>query len=99
MVLTLIRETLREIIDFSKEDEEEFVQIVKKSVASQQTFEVSEQKARLEQCRKCSEELDVLLCKICEDNALGKLPDKRYAILEAQYTAEQESLDSEIATL
>ena len=99
VVLTLIRETLREIIDFSKEDEEEFVRIVRKAVASQQTSEVSEQKTRLEQCRKRSEELDVLLCKIYEDNALGKLPDKRYAILEAQYTAEQESLDSEITTL
>lgn len=34
-----------------------------------------------------------------ENNALGKLPDKRYAVLESQYTAEQEALDSEIINL
>ena len=99
VVMTLIKETLREIIRFSKEDEDEFVRIVRKAVASQQTTEVSDQKTRLEQCRKRSEELDVLLCKIYEDNALGKLPDKRYAVLESQYTAEQEALDSEIISL
>ena len=99
VVMTLIKETLREIINFSKEDEEEFVKIVRKAVASQQTNEVSEQKTRLDQCRKRSEELEVLLCKIYEDNALGKLPDKRYAVLECQYTKEQEALDNEIINL
>ena len=99
VVMTLIKETLREIIQFSKEDEEEFVRIVRKAVSSQQTSEVSEKKERLEQCQKRSQELDVLLCKIYEDNALGKLPDKRYAVLESQYTSEQEALDSEIINL
>lgn len=72
---------------------------MKKAVASHQTSEVSEQKQRLEQCRTRSEELEVLLCKIYEDNALGRLPDKRYAVLEARYTKEQEALDNEIISL
>ena len=97
--MTLIRETLREIITFSKEDEEEFVRIVKKAVASQHTEEASEKKTRLEECRKRSEELEVLLCKIYEDNALGRLPDKRYAALEAAYASEQAALDNEIINL
>ena len=99
VVMTLVKETLREIINFSKEDEDEFVKLVRNAVESQQTSEVSEQRQRLDQCRSRSEELDVLLCKIYEDNALGKLPDKRYAILEAQYTKEQEALDNEIVNL
>ena len=99
VVMTLIRETLREIITFSKEDEEEFVRIVKKAVASQHTEEASEKKTRLEECRKRSEELEVLLCKIYEDNALGRLPDKRYAALEAAYASEQAALDNEIINL
>lgn len=99
VVMRLIKETLREIINFSKEDEEEFVRIVRNAVASQQTSEESEQKQRLEECRKRSAELDMLLCKIYEDNALGRLPDKRYAVLEAQYTTEQEALDNEIINL
>lgn len=99
VVMTLIKETLREIINFSKEDEDEFVRIVRKAVASQQSDEASDQRARLDECRKRSQELDVLLCKIYEDNALGRLPDRRYAVLEAQYTKEQEALDSEIINL
>ena len=99
VVMTLIKETLREIINFSKEDEDEFVRIVRKAVASQQSDEASDQKARLDECRKRSQELDVLLCKIYEDNALGRLPDRRYAVLETQYTKEQEALDSEIINL
>ena len=99
VVMTLIKETLREIISFSKEDEDEFVRIVRKAVASQQSDEASDQRARLDECRKRSQELDVLLCKIYEDNALGRLPDRRYAVLEAQYTKEQEALDSEIINL
>ena len=99
VVMTLIKETLREIIRFSKEDEDEFVSIVRKAVTLQQTSEAAAQKERLEQCRKRSQELDVLLCKIYEDNARGRLPNKRYAVLESQYTKEQESLDREIVKL
>jgi site-specific DNA recombinase len=37
------------------------------------------------------------MCKIYEDNALGKLPDARYAALDAQYAKEQDELSGEIA--
>ena len=40
-----------------------------------------------------------MVCKIYEDNALGKLPDARYAALDAQYAKEQEALAAEIAEL
>ena len=44
-------------------------------------------------------ELEVLLCKIYEDNILGKLSDSRYATLDAQYEKEQKELTAEISTL
>ncbi len=37
--------------------------------------------------------------KIYEDNVLGKLPDAKYAALDAQYAKEQESLSGEIDEL
>ena len=43
--------------------------------------------------------METLICKIYEDNALGKLPDKRYQILDAQYAKEQESLEAEATSL
>ena len=44
-------------------------------------------------------ELEVLLCKIYEDNILGKLSDSRYATLDAQYEKEQTELTAEISAL
>ena len=44
-------------------------------------------------------ELEVLLCKIYEDNILGKLSDSRYATLDAQYEKEQSELTAEISAL
>ena len=44
-------------------------------------------------------ELEKLICKIYEDNALGKLPDARYRALDAQYAKEQDALEIEIAKL
>ena len=43
--------------------------------------------------------MEKLICKIYEDNALGKLPDARYAALDAQYAKEQDELSTKIAEL
>lgn len=98
-VMKLIQETLREIVRFSKEDEEEFACIVRSEIENRQSSEMKGQKTRLTACQKRLDELETLLCKIYEDNILGKLPDKRYQILEAQYTKEQEALEAEIDSL
>ena len=98
-VMRLIQETLREIVRFSKEDEEEFAHIVKSEIENRQSSEMKGQKTRLTACQKRLDELETLLCKIYEDNTLGKLPDRRYQILEAQYTKEQEALEAEIDSL
>ena len=45
------------------------------------------------------EELEKLLCKIYEDNALGKLPDKRYEFLSHQYETEMAGLEEEVKDL
>lgn len=67
--------------------------------SSQQTAEVRKQRARLAAAKQRVSELEVLLCKIYKDNTLGKLPDSRYATLDAQYAKEQSELTAEIATL
>ena len=47
-------------------------------------------------CEKRIGELEMLVAKIYEDNALGKLSDKRYTMLYNQYEGEQEQLQSEL---
>ena len=49
--------------------------------------------------QKRAGELERLICKIYEDNALGKLPDARYEALDAQYAKEQDALNAEIVEL
>ena len=99
VVMTLVKETLREIINFSKEDEEGFIRTVQEAVNDQQSAESSAQTVRLETCKQRADELEKLMCKIYEDNALGKLPDKRYQVLDRQYAEEQAKLEAEIKTL
>lgn len=98
-VMTLIRETLKAIIRFSEEDEAALEKLVKDTVASHESADQKIQQQRLSECKKRVEELEKLICKIYEDNILGKLPDKRYQVLSAQYESEQASLESEIRKL
>ena len=67
--------------------------------SSQQTAEVKKQRTRLATAKQRVSELEVLLCKIYEDNILGKLSDSRYATLDAQYEKEQSELTAEISAL
>jgi DNA invertase Pin-like site-specific DNA recombinase len=96
VVMKLISETLREIVTFSEQDEAGFRKVVQDALAAQQSADVADEKKRLEVCRSRVEELEKMLCRIYEDNALGKLPDKRYQLLDAQYTQEQKELETEI---
>lgn len=61
--------------------------------------EVRKKKNRLAAAKNRLKELEILLCKIYEDNILGKLPDSRYATLDAQYGKEQSELTEEISSL
>ena len=98
-VLTLIADMLRAIAEYSRNDRAEFIRTVQETQAAQQTADISKKRKRLAAAQKRAGELEKLICKIYEDNALGKLPDARYEALDAQYAKEQEALNAEIAEL
>lgn len=99
VVLSLVSEMLKAIAEYAKHDRAEFVRVVQEAQSSQQTAEVKKQRIRLATAKQRVSELEVLLCKIYEDNILGKLSDSRYATLDAQYEKEQSELTAEISTL
>ena len=99
VVLSLISEMLKAIAEYAKHDRAEFVRVVQEAQSSQQTAEVRKQRTRLATAKQRVSELEVLLCKIYEDNILGKLSDSRYATLDAQYEKEQSELTAEISAL
>ncbi len=90
---------LKAIAEYAKHDRAEFVRVVQEAQSSQQTTEVRKQRTRLAAAKQRVSELEVLLCKIYEDNILGKLSDSRYATLDAQYEKEQSELTAEISVL
>ena len=98
-VLTLIADMLRAIAEYSKNDRAEFIRTVQETQAAQQAADISKKRKRLAAAQKRAGELEKLICKIYEDNALGKLPDARYEALDAQYAKEQDALNAEIAEL
>ena len=99
VVLPLVSEMLKAIAEYAKHDRAEFVRVVQEAQSSQQTAEVRKQRTRLATAKQRVSELEVLLCKIYEDNILGKLSDSRYATLDAQYEKEQSELTAEISVL
>ena len=99
VVLSLVSEMLKAIAEYAKHDRAEFVRVVQEAKSSQQTTEVRKQRTRLATAKQRVSELEVLLCKIYEDNILGKLSDSRYATLDAQYEKEQSELTAEISVL
>ena len=98
-VLTLVSDTLRAIAEYSRNDRKEFIHTVQETQVAQQSADISKNRRRLAAAQKRAGELEKLICKIYEDNALGKLPDARYRALDAQYAKEQDALEIEIAEL
>ena len=98
-IIGLICKTLKDISKFANEDEAAFVQRVSETLSTKQADEVKAQKKQLAKLKARTAEIETLFRKIYEDNALGKLPDKRYASLAAEYESEQEQFEKEIPQL
>ena len=99
VVLELISDLLKAIAEYAQHDRAEFVRVVQEAQDSHFASDVKKKRNRLTAAQNRLNELEVLLCKIYEDNILGKLPDTRYATLDAQYGKEQAELKSEVKAL
>ncbi len=99
VVLELISDLLKAIADYAKHDRADFIRVVQQAQDNQQSYEVKRQKTRLAAAKNRKDELETLLCKIYEDNILGKLSDDRYTTLDAKYAKEQSDLAEEIAAI
>lgn len=99
IVMELIKDLLKAIAEYSHLNREEFIETVKTTQSSQQSSEIVRLRNRLAEAKKRLQELEKLICRIYEDNILGKLPDERYAVLDGQYSKEQKELTEEISEL
>ena len=95
-VMEIVAMTIKEVIRYANLDKERFAEEIKLHIEDRQTVDFTEQKKRMAVCEKRIAELEMLIAKIYEDNALGKLSDKRYTMLYNQYEGEQEQLQNEL---
>lgn len=94
-VMETLKEVLRKIGKFSFTNKSEFEALVKNSLAKEQTEEVGKQKKRIPQITDRLAQIERVINKLYEDNALGNIEPKRYEQLSGKYAEEYYSLKSE----
>ena len=89
----IILETIQYAINSAKIDEKAFAQKLRSESEIRDKGEITKLKRQISRQERRSRELDLLIKKIYEDNAVGKLPDKRFEMLFADYDKEQQELE------
>ena len=95
----LILETIQAVSGFVKENEAEFVRLVREAAELQSDEAAKMQKKQLAKHQKRCAELDILIKRLYEDKVKGELSAKRFEILTSEYEREQEDLEHQIAEL
>ena len=99
VVQSLVLETIRSACAFVKDNEEEFIRIVREASQIRQEETAKAWKKRLAKNEKRIKELDTLIRQLYEDKVKGALTEKRFDILSRDYEAEQEMLERDCAGL
>lgn len=93
----LILEAIRSVSRYAIENEKEFAQKVREASAVQQKSAAKALQSQLKREQKRCRELDGLIKKLYEAYANGKLAEKRFEMLSAEYEQEQAGLEESIA--
>lgn len=96
-VRTLLLDTIRTVSAYAISDEEAFRQKVLSASKLKHETDTKELKKKIAKAKKRSAELDVLIQKLYESYATGKITEHRFDTLCAQYEQEQAELDAMIA--
>jgi len=92
----LILAAIRRISKYAIENEAEFNERIREESALRHENAVKENKKLLTQYKRRHDELNGLIKKLYEGNASGKIPDKHFERMLADYDAEQSALESKI---
>ena len=82
---------------YVRHNEKEFIERVREASDQNQEKTVKECKQKINKAQKRHKELDGLVKKLYEGNATGKIPDKHFTRLLAEYDEEQAGLETSIA--
>ena len=95
----LVLERIQAVNEYIRGDVEGFQEEWLHYRRADQERDIREDQKRMEQAKKRLATLNVVMSRLYEDYALGRLPEKRHAKLSAQYEAEQAQLEQRSAEL
>ena len=96
-VRTLLLETIRTVSTYAISNEEAFRQKVLAASKLKHEADTKELKKKIAKAKKRSAGLDVLIKKLYESYAMGKISEHRFDTLCAEYEREQADLEAMIA--
>ena len=99
VVEELIAEAIKTVSTFAMEHEQEFIKSLQTMLDFQAETAVKASRKEIQTANKRVEELDNLIKKLYEGNAIGKIPDKHFERMLINYDSEQNVLESRIAEL
>ena len=92
----LVDETVRKIARYVLRNEQAFLEQVRVLTSADQKHTQSEDKKELVNIKKRIAELDNYIKRLYEGNASGKIPDRQFEKLMAQYDSEQQELEERV---
>ena len=96
VVRELVLEAIRSASTYAIKNEAEFIQKVRSASEVRQAETVKALKQRVRREQKRAVELDGIIKKLYESYAIGKISEKRFDVLSAEYEQEQETLEASI---
>ncbi len=99
LLMQTVADALKKIADYSISNRADFEALVKKSLSMQQTDRTRKQQKRIPEITTRLEQIDRVLNKLYEDNALGAIPQDRYEQMSQKYSEEYYTLKAELAAL
>lgn len=96
VVTETVLESMRRILLNVQAFEKEFARKQMKCYSEDKKKELAQKRRELNKAKKRIAEIDGLIQKIYEDNAIGKISDERYATFSMSYEEEQQRLKADI---
>lgn len=88
---------IQRVIWYVRHNEAEFIERVREASDQHQENAVKEYRQKVSKAQRRCKELDGLVKKLYEGNATGKIPDRHFTRLLAEYDEEQTGLEAAIA--
>ena len=95
----LALEAIKTVSEYVRGNQAEFIKIIREENEKRHENDTKTRKKQLDKNKKRFEELDLIIKRLFEESATGKITEKRFEILFRDYENEQEELEHSITEL